>query len=344
MRKIIFLVFLSCALFAKESLSVLIVGAGPVGLLTALEVHRAGIDVTLIEDRDTYARTQSLYLFQDALDLLEELGIYIPSMKMCKLVSKENVGLLQINALEYALLDKVDQLGISKINGRFLKIRESVADVFTENGILTIPYDILVGADGFHSAVRNSIQAPVIRYESAVVSSTFIEKVSLSNIIEIPKAQNYKGAYVKKMVTPLGVYIVIQKSLHNVDALSDITNPKVIEEVATAFGWLEEAECISKGKVAITGLTPVYLQRSLFFADPSKQTILVGDAAAVSPFIEGMGVNYGFQTAVRAYKFMLRYSKDRLGAFESFSNEMEVLTRDFMEDGSYLITSQPPNN
>ncbi|MBM3194050.1 MAG: FAD-dependent oxidoreductase [Chlamydiae bacterium] len=344
MKKIIVFVFLIFRLFAKESVSVVVVGAGPVGLLTALEAYRAGMNVTIIEDRDRYTRSQSLFIFQEALDLLVDLGVYIPSMRMCEFDSDKNVGLLEINALEYALLEKVDELGILKIKGRFIQVSEQIALVSVNNEITIFPFDILIGADGFHSTVRNVMQVPVIRYESAVVSSAFIEKKSSLPIVEIPKAQNYKGLYVKKMVTPLGFHILIQKSLDYKDCEIDITNPKVIEEIAQAFGWREEAKLISEGHVVISGLTPVYLQRSILFGDFYKQFILVGDAAAVSSFIEGMGVNYGFQTAVKAKKFMFRYLIDKKKAYESFNQEMEALSVEFMEDGAYLIFSQPPIN
>jgi 2-polyprenyl-6-methoxyphenol hydroxylase-like FAD-dependent oxidoreductase len=342
MLKNLLFVFFSVTLFAKEAFSVVVIGAGPVGLLTALEAHKAGMNVILVEDRNKYTRTQSLFLFEKALDLLEHWNIDIPSMKMCELINHRRVGLLEIKELECSLLEKVSHLNIQRIKGRFIEAHGSTVEIATESKVLKIAFDILVGADGFHSAVRKEMLVPVVKYESAVVSSSFIEITSLSNVIEIPKAELYNGLYVKKLVTPLGSYIMIQKSLSNMTCHIDITDPLVIEEIARAFGWIKEAELIAEGHVVITGETPVYIQRSLLFSDPFKRFILVGDAAAVSSFIQGMGVNYGFQTAVRARDFMIRYLEDESFAFESFSEEMDLLTDEFIEDSKYLIFSQPP--
>jgi hypothetical protein len=41
---------------------------------------------------------------------------------------------------------------------------------------------------------------------------------------------------------------------------------------------------------------------------------------------------------------MFRYLIDKKKAYESFNQEMEALSVEFMEDGAYLIFSQPPIN
>jgi 2-polyprenyl-6-methoxyphenol hydroxylase-like FAD-dependent oxidoreductase len=274
--------------------------------------------------------------------MLEHWNIDIPSMKMCELMNHRKVGVLQIKELECALLEKVSQLSIQRIKGKFIEAHGSAAEIAIESEVLKLAFDILVGADGFHSTVRNEMLVPLLKFETAVVSSSFVEMASLSNVVEIPKAELYNRLYVKKMVTPFGSYIMIQKSLNNLICDIDITDPLVIEEIARAFGWIKEAELIAEGHVVITGETAVCIQRSLVFSDPFKRFILVGDAAAVSSFIEGMGVNYGFQTAVRARDFMIRYLGDESFAFKSFSEEMGLLANEFIEDSKYLIFSQPP--
>lgn len=57
---------------------VIIVGGGPVGLLTAHALHKAGIDFVLLERRDTCATHQgsSIGLAPPTMRVFDQLGLY----------------------------------------------------------------------------------------------------------------------------------------------------------------------------------------------------------------------------------------------------------------------------
>ena len=62
--------------FAKRETDVLIVGAGPVGLITALSLVEQGVKVTILDKHwRTHAHSYALALHPDSLRLLDELGL-----------------------------------------------------------------------------------------------------------------------------------------------------------------------------------------------------------------------------------------------------------------------------
>ena len=105
-------------LFAQDQQlppSLLIIGGGPAGLGVALEAKERGYDVTLIEKRDAYSREQTLLLLDSSLKLLKKWQVESPSLHTMSLTEDFSVGLIPINALETALDQKVQALGIKKI-------------------------------------------------------------------------------------------------------------------------------------------------------------------------------------------------------------------------------------
>lgn len=337
--RIVFLLFtiISALYGGEKSLSVVIIGAGPVGLAMAIEASKEGHVVTLVERRACYTRKQGVFLFEPALDLLKKWEVSLPDMVIGNLSDKERVGILEINMLEKALAQKVNSLNVTQIHGEFACAHDSFVEIVTENGVALLPYDVLVGADGFHSRVRDEVATPCIIYEKATVSSAHVAYPSSLETVEIPTADLYKGLYVKKMVTPAGSYIVLQKSINSPNKELDIRDPKLIEEVARAFGWNEEAELIANGQTVISEEIDVVMQQAMTFSNSCKSMILVGDAAAVASFIQGMGVNYGFQTVILAAQFLEMFQEDKVLAYMGFNNNMQSATNELIQDSQYLI-------
>lgn len=63
---------------SATTFKVIIVGGGPVGLLSAHALHKAGIDFVLLERRDTCQTHQgsSIGLFPPTMRVMDQLGLY----------------------------------------------------------------------------------------------------------------------------------------------------------------------------------------------------------------------------------------------------------------------------
>ena len=66
-------------LFAAND--VLVIGGGPAGLATAIEAADSGAQVTVVEKRKSYSRSQSVFLFDASIKLLEKWKVNIPESK-----------------------------------------------------------------------------------------------------------------------------------------------------------------------------------------------------------------------------------------------------------------------
>src|ERR1035441_10449506 len=73
----------------EERTEVLVVGAGPVGLLTAILLAEAGIEVRIIDREDrTTSRSYACALHPRTLKLLEGLGLAAPVLEAGRRVEK----------------------------------------------------------------------------------------------------------------------------------------------------------------------------------------------------------------------------------------------------------------
>lgn len=81
-------------MFSRKKPEVLVVGAGPVGLFTALALHARGVAVQVVEagPRSTM-RSYALALHPEALRLFESLGLFVPTLERSHRVRR--VGLFE---------------------------------------------------------------------------------------------------------------------------------------------------------------------------------------------------------------------------------------------------------
>ncbi len=122
-------------MFGKRETDVLIVGAGPVGLLTALSLVEQGVSVTIVDKHwRTHVHSYALALHPDSLRLLDELGLaqglidngqmvrkvgfyegadYKLDVDLSKLRSKfPYVVVVPQSSLEWALESRLQQRGV----------------------------------------------------------------------------------------------------------------------------------------------------------------------------------------------------------------------------------------
>ena len=133
---------------------VVIVGGGPVGLATAIEAITSGHEVTLIEKRDSYTRKQTIILDEDSLKLLQHWNVSLATCRIIPIAEDKQIGMVVIQDLEMALKERASLLGLHYILGQYTMLRDNTIVVESNQITKEIAYDILVGADGVKSKVR----------------------------------------------------------------------------------------------------------------------------------------------------------------------------------------------
>ena len=145
------------------SVDVVVVGGGPIGLAAAIEARLAGLNVTLLEPRESSIdKACGEGLMPGALPLLSRLGIdppgmplrgvsYItPSRRANHLFSTGAGRGVRRTVLHDALTTRAAELGVERAVGRVDGFTQD-ADGVDVNGIRA---KWLFGADGLHSTIR----------------------------------------------------------------------------------------------------------------------------------------------------------------------------------------------
>ncbi len=165
---------------------VLIVGAGPVGMTLACELRTAGVEVDIISrTRRESPHSRATIIWPRVLELLDRVGIAEPIIarghyfdQMNYYSGKQRIGLIRFDRLpdvqypfavtcpqwkiEQAIEDRLSALGC-----RISYDHEFIGGNQTRNGVACAirepdgqcveqHYDFIVGADGYHSAVREA--------------------------------------------------------------------------------------------------------------------------------------------------------------------------------------------
>lgn len=346
-KKFIYIYFLLCSFLAyslngetdalKQNgpLSVVIIGGGPAGLATAIEAQQKGAQVTLIEKRSSYSRGQSILLDNSTLELLEKWQITCPQITVLNADSGLKSGLVGISDLEKSLAERVNELGIKILHGEFksLKNGESQAVVATSHGEVCLPYDLLIGADGAHSCVREALNIPLHRYGKAIGA---VSVVLLPNSTEISlDTTKQNELFIRRIMVPPISITFAQSSLSSIDRIS----AEHFAQAARQSGWQEEAKMLEEEKVLLyVDSIPIVLQQAQHFSDEGNGVILVGDAAATASFFEGRGANTAFSTAALAGHFITKFQACEESAYTSFNQAMQETTDKLVEGSRYLFT------
>ncbi|KAM9461364.1 F-actin-monooxygenase MICAL2 isoform 6-T7 [Clarias gariepinus] len=140
-----------------EGTKCLIIGGGPCGLRTAIELSLLGAKVVVIEKRDTFSRNNVLHLWPFTIHDLRGLGAKKFYGKFCAgAIDHISIQQLQLILLKVALL-----LGVEfHVNVEFVKLLEPPEDQENEgpgwkaeirpsdHPVADFDFDVVVGADG----------------------------------------------------------------------------------------------------------------------------------------------------------------------------------------------------
>jgi 2-polyprenyl-6-methoxyphenol hydroxylase-like FAD-dependent oxidoreductase len=341
-KAIFFSILLCCPLlFAQEredtkSPSIVIIGGGPVGLATAIEAHQSGAHVTLVEKRSRYLRFQWLFLLDSSLQLLEKWKVTLPQMRVTDLGDRGKIGIVQINHLEERLAKRAKELNIKTIHGEFKELTNpSTMVISTSTGALKIPYDIIVGADGAHSNVREALAIPTHCTGVAKGIAALIPyQTHIAEEVDISPAIKKDDHFIRRVAVPSASIIFMQGA-------TEISR-KQLEKKTEEAGWHQDASMIAADKGYILDNIEIRLQQAQSFSDENKSAILVGDAAATASFFQGMGANTAFKTAVIAGDFFKKLQEHDETAYPAFNQAMQETTDWMIEDSRYLFAKVMP--
>jgi len=308
---------------------VLIIGGGPAGLACAIVAKTHGHRVTVIERRDSYTRPQTLFLFDDTLKLLQKWKVDTSPIKTVEVEDGTSMGFVKIKQLEEQLAKKVVELGVEIIFGTFQGLKsDQTAIITTHTEEITVSYDILVGADGTHSKVREAIKIEknVLGAAKGATAIVFDEENSEINISPAIKVED---GFLRRTKVP-HVSIIFGQFPHK--ATKD-----VLQRTFQAQGWNQEALAIAEDKALVSEERDVFLYQACAFSNEEKSAILIGDAAATASFFQGMGANTALKVAEAAGLFFEEFCTQKELAFYNFNQKVMELTTAMIEDSSFLF-------
>ena len=294
---------------SQISHQVVIAGGGPTGLMLAGELSLAGIDVAVVERRDsqTITGTRAGGLHARTIEVFDQRGIadrFLSEGKTAQVASfagvtldisdfptRHNYGLaLWQKHIERILADWVDERGVTVHRGRevtgFLQ-DDSGVDVALSDG-RSLRADYLVGCDGGRSLVRKATGIEFPGSEPTV--SNLIAEVELSR-------EPQWGVVHRDAI-----------GIHGFGRLDDGTVRVLVTEREVGAGGEPSLHELSEALIAVYGTdygvhSPTSLAR---FTDMTRQAasyrkgrvLLAGDAAHVHPPDGGQGLQTGVQDAI----------------------------------------------
>ena len=303
----------------EEPAQVLIVGAGPVGLTTALALSRAGIAVRIVDADETIdRRMRASMVHPPTLDMLDDLGVAASLVQMGRKVQRWQIRQHESNkhvtfdlaaiadATQHPYRLQVEQrhLGSLLIDalaryGVHIEFRTRIESLMQDSDIVTlrtakgqaIKAHWVVGADGTGSAVRESARitfdGDTNEFGTILVATDFPFHEHLPELTDVAYCWSIRGPF-----TLLRLKNYWRVSLH-----ADVDELDAAAEEENIRGWLGHIH--DDARVAkITGIAPYVVRERCVKRFRTGRVLLAGNAAHVNPPSGGMGMNAGIHDAV----------------------------------------------
>ncbi len=321
----------------KKQGTVIIGGGGPVGLLTALVLGRAGIKVTLFEQDDIlHQEPRAATIHPASLDLLDDLGVYEriePLGLIAPIVHYWDRAAHELVAeFDHAVLAGetrhpwVLQCEQNKVSRVLFEMVRSIGNVDIRTGIKVLGCsqtgndtevvvrnadgseerhrsDYLVAADGAKSTIRGDIG---IAFEGFTYPERFI-------IVGTPYDFAREGyAYRNYLSDPVEWANLFKISWDGPPGIWRIVMPVRPEEDHDALRRPETAQeklqrfCPRSEPYEITLMSQYTIDQRVAATFRAGRILLAGDAAHLNSPIGGMGMNSGIHDAVNLASNLIR--------------------------------------
>ena len=302
-----------------EPAQVLIVGAGPVGLTTALALSRAGVAVRVVDAAEAIdRRMRASMVHPPTLDMLDELGIAKPLVKLGRKVrhwqirqheSNEHVTFdlreiadatahpyrLQVEQRQLArlLIDALEKDGIQIEFGTRIEGLLQDRDFVTLHTAIGAPLQAawVIGADGTESVVRESAQigfdGDTNMYGTILVDTEFPFQKRLPDLADVSYCWSHQGPF-SLLRLKSHWRVSLHADVEELDADADE------DKIRDMLGYIHPDARDAK----IIGIAPYALHERCVKRFRVGRVLLAGNAAHVNPPSGGMGMNAGIHDAM----------------------------------------------
>ena len=277
----------------------------------------------------TTQENDTFFLLDSSLKFLDKWQVQIPNLILLD-DHEVIIGLTTVKNLELGLAERVNTLGIPKILGEFIEFGEGNIFIEQQGVKFEMPYDLVVGADGSHSAVRECLGIVTKNYGEAIGSIIYLPYPKGENLEYILPFQS-GPLFLNKIIVSIGTIIATQGK--------ELSKEIFISEVLTQ-GWTEEALAMSNNEGRCIDNIEILLQQSVTFSNSKKSVIILGDAAASASFLQGKGANSALEGAITAGRFFATEMTDE--DYSNFDNEMQRITDRLIKDSNYLFDISTP--
>lgn len=310
---------------------VTVVGAGPVGLQTAIVVRQNGFDVEVLEEHKEVGlpvactgliqkkscEELGLDLSDSKVNEIRGARIFSPSNHVLEVRRNETVAnVVNRHLFDKSFLKKAEKLGIPvQVDTKLIDVSKNSLFIEARGRGELRKTSIVVGADGAHSVVRNIVQP-------GIGNNLFIHAIQVTA----------KGSFDKDMVElhfgkfapNFFVWVAPESSEWarvGLGAPLGSNLKKLLKEFAVERGIELHDSCDR-----LSGLIPVGAPLKSCVKD---NMLLVGDAGFITKATTGGGLMLGLKSANLCAEAIVAHLKDKK-PLSGYDSKLKPITRDLM--------------